>query len=660
MELLASERKASRLDTEQITNLIYGGREMVKRKREIENAVASDPNLDNSYYHYQTTEERFSEAVRKFTYSITKKMPQLKISGPVESHLFRRAVESTNPYALQIIMFIPTIRGQCTQEQKDKWLPLALNYDILGCYAQTEMGHGTFVRGLETTATYDPERQEFDIHSPTLTSTKWWPGGMGVIATHAIVPARLITKGEDKGIHNFIVQLRSLENHKALNGITIGDIGPKFGYDEADNGYLRFDHVRIPRDNLLMRYSQVLPDGTYVHPKSEKLSYGTMVYVRSTLAYSSFDWLSRAVTIAIRYSIVRRQTQNKPGELETQLLDYVNQQYTLIPLLSSAYALYFISQYMLRLYTKSQSHLAQDNIESLPELHATSSGVKSIATSMALKGIESCRLSCGGHGYSLSSGFPYIFYQAAPSVTYEGDNTVLLLQTAHYLVKMRQRVLENPNTSLPDNLTYLSNQRGYSRPISLDFLSTRDQLIMYEGMARSSVDRALAKLRDGARKGNDRFDARNGAAIELTQCAEAHTYYVIVKSFIESVEGREVRSMISHNQTILQSLSNVFSLHYMLSRSGSFLECGVLHSTDLVELRRVLMSLLEQVRPEAVALVDAFDIPDIILRSVLGRKDGDVYRAMWEWVELNPRNKHRFGVHPVYRKYTKQLLKSSL
>ena len=35
---------------------------------------------------------------------------------------------------------------------------------------------GTFIRGLETTATYDPKTQQFDMHSPTLTSMKWWPG----------------------------------------------------------------------------------------------------------------------------------------------------------------------------------------------------------------------------------------------------------------------------------------------------------------------------------------------------------------------------------------------------------------------------------------------------------------------------------------------------
>ena len=52
-------------------------------------------------------------------------------------------------------------------------MPKILNYDIIGCYAQTELGHGSNVRGLETTATWDPLRQEFEIHSPYLTASKW-------------------------------------------------------------------------------------------------------------------------------------------------------------------------------------------------------------------------------------------------------------------------------------------------------------------------------------------------------------------------------------------------------------------------------------------------------------------------------------------------------
>ena len=67
--------------------------------------------------------------------------------------------------------------SQADDEQQQYWLPLAQTLKVIGTYAQTELGHGTFVRGLETTATYDAKSEEFVVHSPALSSTKWWPGG---------------------------------------------------------------------------------------------------------------------------------------------------------------------------------------------------------------------------------------------------------------------------------------------------------------------------------------------------------------------------------------------------------------------------------------------------------------------------------------------------
>lgn len=94
---------------------------------------------------------------------------------------------------------------------------LTANRGILGCYLQTELGHGTNVSHLETTATYIPETKEFEIHSPTLTSSKWWIGGLGKTATHGVVQAKLILDGKDYGPHLFFVQLRSMGVYPLLS-----------------------------------------------------------------------------------------------------------------------------------------------------------------------------------------------------------------------------------------------------------------------------------------------------------------------------------------------------------------------------------------------------------------------------------------------------------
>lgn len=66
---------------------------------------------------------------------------------------------------------------------------------------------------LETTATYDPKEQVFILNSPTLTSTKFWPGLMGRISNHALVMAQLIINGEKKGVQSFIVNHRDTSSH---------------------------------------------------------------------------------------------------------------------------------------------------------------------------------------------------------------------------------------------------------------------------------------------------------------------------------------------------------------------------------------------------------------------------------------------------------------
>jgi len=187
---------------------------------------------------------------------------------------------------LHIGMFIPSILSQGTPEQQAKWLPLCNRLQIIGTYAQTELGHGTFLRGLETVAVYDLETTSFIVHSPTLTATKWWPGGLGKTATHVVLMARLIVGDTDHGPHAFVVQIRDMETHNPLPGVEVGDIGPKFGYNGVDNGWLRFNYVRVPREAMLMRFSKVTEEGKYVPPPpaNAKASYATMVYVRATVS----------------------------------------------------------------------------------------------------------------------------------------------------------------------------------------------------------------------------------------------------------------------------------------------------------------------------------------------------------------------------------------
>lgn len=139
----------------------------------------------------------------------------------------------------------------------------ALSFQIIGSYAQTELGHGSNVRGLQTIATYDKNTQEFILETPTLQSIKWWPGALGKAATHAVVYAQLIIDGKEYGVNVFMVQLRD-ENFNPLPGILLGDLGNKIGDSANDTGFMVLEKIRIPRRQMLMRHVEVTPDGQFV------------------------------------------------------------------------------------------------------------------------------------------------------------------------------------------------------------------------------------------------------------------------------------------------------------------------------------------------------------------------------------------------------------
>ena len=170
-----------------------------------------------------------------------------------------------------------------------------MNLEIVGTYAQTELGHGTFIRGLETTARRR-SKEEFIVHSPTLTATKL-ARRIGKTATHAIVMARLFVPSSSSSspssvgpvfrikTYAFVVQIRSTKDHLPLPGVQCGDIGDKMGYNAVDNGFLRFDHVRIPKDAMLMALES-FRRRTYIPPPVKK-AYGTMVFVRSDIVMNA-------------------------------------------------------------------------------------------------------------------------------------------------------------------------------------------------------------------------------------------------------------------------------------------------------------------------------------------------------------------------------------
>ncbi|XP_077107915.1 peroxisomal acyl-coenzyme A oxidase 1 isoform X1 [Ranitomeya variabilis] len=653
---LSRERAAASFNPETITYVLDGSPERTRRRREIENLVISDPEFQHEDPNFLSRSERYELAIKKSAHMV-QKMRQHGISDPEEIFWFKSFVHQGRPEPLDLHlgMFLPTLLNQATPEQQDRFFMPAWNLEIIGTYAQTEMGHGTHLRGLETTATYDPSTQEFILNSPTVSSLKWWPGGLGKTSNHAVVLAQLYTQGECKGLHAFIVPIRHMRTHEPLPGVTVGDIGPKFGFHETDNGFLKFDKFRIPRDNMLMKYAQVEQDGKYVKPLSDKLTYGTMVFIRSMIVGDSAQSLSRACTIAVRYSAVRHQSEIRPGEPEPQILDFQTQQYKLFPLLATAYAFQFVGSYMSQTYHRITGDIQQGNLSELPELHALSAGLKAFTTWVASYGIEECRMACGGHGYSCSSGIPDIYVTFTPACTYEGENTVMMLQTARFLFKSYTAALSGERLGgMVSYLNDVSSQRVQAQPLAgrslvKDINDLGSLVEAYKQRAAWLVVAACKNVQSDLKRGKRKEDAWNKNSVDLVQATEAHCHYVVVKLFVDKLaEVSDVAAL-----RILSTLCLLYTLHGISRNTGDFLQAGLLAPVQLEQVQQRIKDLLVVIRPNAIALVDAFDYTDTHLGGVLGRYDGNVYENMFEWAKKSPLNKTQ--VHPSFHKYLKPL-----
>ncbi|XP_013149592.1 PREDICTED: probable peroxisomal acyl-coenzyme A oxidase 1 [Papilio polytes] len=656
---LQKERAKCNFNTEELTNLLDWGVKYTERRRNLEQKVLSVKGLlDDTPEEYLSHKEKYENAIRKsvlFYKTLQLLDDDMSVDERTRSN-FRNLIASAvfkdnSPFMLHTSMFIPTIMGQCTDEQKAYWLKRAKNMEIIGTYAQTELGHGTFIRGLETRATYNPDTEEFVLHSPALSSYKWWPGGLAHTANYCVVMARLYIKGKSHGIQPFMVQIRDEETHMPLPGIKLGEIGAKLGFNTVNNGFLGFENHRIPRDRMLMKNAQVSKDGTFVAGSNSKLTYGTMVFVRVMIVNNMANLLAKAVTIAVRYSAIRRQSQPKPNEPEPQILDYVTQQHKLFIAIASSHAFSINAMWLWEIYHSVTTQLAGGNLENLPELHALACCLKPLSTIDATAMIEKCRLACGGHGYMLSANLAQTYGLATAAYTYEGENTVLLLQAARSLVKAWSAYVKGQ--ALKGTMAYLAGD-----PTVKSWDGSVDGIIQsFKVVAIRKISSVVKILEEYEKSGLSPEDAWNKASVLLTAASEAHGRAILLSVYKSEMDKRAA-ALSSPLRTVLLQLVDLYVTYWALEKVGDMLLYTPITERDVVELQRRYTDLLAVIRPNAVSLVDAFDFRDEILNSTLGAYDGRAYERLMEEAMKSPLNAE--PVNHTFHKYLKPFMRGKL
>jgi acyl-CoA oxidase len=244
-----------------------------------------------------------------------------------------------------------------------------------GCFAMSEIGHGSNVSDLETVARYDHATREIVVSTPSESARKEWIGGAAHDARIATVFAQLEVGGERHGVHAVLVPLRG-DDGQPLPGVRTGDSGHKMGLNGVDNGRLWFDQVRVPVTNLLDRFASIDAEGRYQSPIASPgrrffTMLGTLVGGRVCVGSAGVSVAETALAIAVRYATTRRQFGPAEGR-EVPLLVYPTHRRRLIPALATGYVLHFAFEQLRGRFAAIQGQVDADT----RELEAEAAGLR--------------------------------------------------------------------------------------------------------------------------------------------------------------------------------------------------------------------------------------------------------------------------------------------
>ncbi len=487
-----------------------------------------------------------------------------------------------------------------------------------GCFAMSEVGHGSNVSDLETVARYDHPSRSLVVHTPSESARKEWIGGAAHDARMATVFAQLEVGGVRHGVHAVLVPIRDMEG-KPLPGVRTGDSGHKMGLNGVDNGRLWFDQVKVPAENLLDRFARIDEAGNYTSPIASAgrrffTMLGTLVGGRVCVGSAGVSVAETALAIAVRYSTARRQFGPAEGT-EVPLLAYPTHQRRLLPALATTYVLRFA-------FERLRARFAEVHAQAEPdtrELEAEAAGLKAIATWHATRTVQHCREACGAQGYLSVNRMPDLKADSDVFSTFEGDNTVLLQLVAKSLLTRFGKRLEDGGVAavlrMVGGLAMTAVRE--KNPITTRETS-REHLRDRRFQIAALAHREEVLVRSCALRMKKRIKGEGGAhaallAVQEHMLAAARAYvdHLALRWFDERV----AKVTDERARAWLARLGDLHALSRIEEEAAWYLEDGYFEPAKARAVRKEVEALMAESAPAARSLVDAFQIPDACLAA---------------------------------------------
>ena len=522
-------------------------------------------------------------------------------------------------FGVQFGLFGGSIQNLGNEDQRKKYLTKVGEANLLGCFAMTETGHGSNVRGINTTATYIHEEHSIVIHTPGQDDNKEYIGN-ALHSKMATVFAQLLVDGKNQGVHAILVPLRN-DKHEVLPGITIEDNGYKLGLNGVDNGKIWFHQVKVSVQNLLDKYGGIAPDGNYhsaiKNPNKRFFTMlGTLVGGRICVAKGALGAAKMSLAISVKHALRRRQFNDSIKIQEDLLMDYPTHQLRLIPRIASCYVYHFALQ-------RAMSEYVENNSEDKRKIETQVAGLKAIITWFATSTVQEGREACGGKGYLLENRIADLKNDSDIFTTFEGDNTVLLQLAAKGVLSDFKSelnsggflsVLKLLGSQLSDRWTTLNPI--YANKVDREHLyNYKFHLHALDFRLRRLTYTTAMRIRNYIKKGVPSYQAFLKTQTHLLEVGRAYSDVLAVKWYYEKVN----RLPSDEYTSLFRQLGSLHALNTIRNHAEWFLEQGYIGGTKSKAIRQRIERLSSELRPHVNSLVDGFGIPKELITAPIAR-----------------------------------------